>query len=40
MKKNLDVVYVTDGNYYWFPNHVELESAAVLINLDYFNGKI
>lgn len=39
MKQNLNTYYVTDGNYYYFSNQVQLKSIAVLIILDYFNTK-
>ncbi|EWS74591.1 hypothetical protein TTHERM_000675818 (macronuclear) [Tetrahymena thermophila SB210] len=39
-KRNLDIVYVTDGNYYWFPLYVPLELIGTLIVLDYFSGKV
>lgn len=39
-KSNLSTLYVTDGNYYYFSNKIQLESIAVLIILDYFNAKL
>ncbi|KAL4482133.1 hypothetical protein ABPG72_014946 [Tetrahymena utriculariae] len=40
LKRNLDIAYVTDGNYYWFPLYVPLKLIGTLIILDYFNGKV
>ncbi|KAL4465212.1 hypothetical protein ABPG74_001926 [Tetrahymena malaccensis] len=40
LKKNLEILYATDGNYYWFPSHIPLEQIGTLVVLDYFNGKL
>ena len=40
MKKNLNVVYVTDGNSFWFRQSVPAELAAKLVLADYLNGRI
>ncbi|EAR95141.2 hypothetical protein TTHERM_00644660 (macronuclear) [Tetrahymena thermophila SB210] len=40
LKRNLEVLYATDGNYYWFPSHIPLQLIGSLIVLDYFNGKV
>ncbi|KAL4469922.1 hypothetical protein ABPG72_006562 [Tetrahymena utriculariae] len=40
MKRNLEIIYITDGNYYWFPKHIPLQLIAILIILDYFNGRV
>ncbi|EWS74592.1 hypothetical protein TTHERM_000675819 (macronuclear) [Tetrahymena thermophila SB210] len=40
LKRNLDITYVTDGNYYWFPLYVPLKLIGTLIVLDYFSGKV
>ncbi|KAL4483239.1 hypothetical protein ABPG74_019265 [Tetrahymena malaccensis] len=40
LKMNLEILYATDGNYYWFPSHIPLEQIGALVVLDYFNGKL
>ncbi|KAL4470498.1 hypothetical protein ABPG74_012109 [Tetrahymena malaccensis] len=40
LKRNLEILYATDGNYYWFPSHIPLEQIGTLVVLDYFNGKL
>lgn len=40
MKKNLNVVYVTDGNSFWFRDSVPADLAAKLVLTDYFNGRM
>ena len=40
IKKNLNVVYVTDGNSFWFRESVPADHAAKLVLADYFNGRM
>ncbi|KAL4494437.1 hypothetical protein ABPG72_019847 [Tetrahymena utriculariae] len=40
LKRNLEILYTTDGNNYWFPPNIPLQLIGTLIVLDYFNGKI
>jgi hypothetical protein len=40
MKKNLNVVYVTDGNSFWLRQSVPADHAAKLVLADYFNGRM